>query len=112
MNEHLFVAGIPATGKSRLGQWLAETRGYVHIDAERVDGIDFDRVGLHDQWDEVLATGGAGRFAEGLSGLGRPVIVDWGLPTRFLYVVVALQEAGIRTWWIDGDRDHARAAFI
>src|SRR5438093_3341302 len=34
MAYHLFVAGVPATGKTWLGCWLAE-RGYIHIDAEK-----------------------------------------------------------------------------
>jgi shikimate kinase len=41
MTKHLFIAGVPATGKTWLGSWLAAERGYRHIGAEKNDGIDF-----------------------------------------------------------------------
>ncbi len=64
----LFVAGVPATGKSWLGRWLAEERGYVHIDAERDGGADLDRAGVHREWDELISTCRATRFVEAIPG--------------------------------------------
>lgn len=112
MNEHLFVAGVPATGKSWLGWWLAETYEYVHIDAEKDAGSDFDRAGVRDEWKELVATGRAHNFVAAVGGVGKRFIINWGFPTRFLYVVSALQVAGVRAWWLHGDRAHARKAFM
>lgn len=112
MKRHLFVAGVPATGKSWLGQWLAETRGYLHIDAEKDGGVDFDRAGVHDEWNELIATGRAHTFVTALSRARKPVIVNWGFPIRFLYVVSALQVEGVQAWWFHGESAHARRAFV
>jgi hypothetical protein len=109
---HLFVAGVPATGKSWLGQWLAEKHGYLHIDAERDGGIDFDRVGVHEEWDDLISTRSARKFIAAISEKGKPVIVNWGFPTDFLYVVVALKAEGVDTWWFNGESKVARQAFV
>jgi hypothetical protein len=109
---HLFLAGVPATGKSWLGQWLAEQHGYLHIDAERDRGADFDRAGVHEDWQDLLATGRARRFLAAINELHRPVIVNWGFPTRFLYVVVGLQAEGVHTWWFKAETEAARRAFV
>jgi len=101
MSDHdLFVAGVPATGESWLGQWLAQEHGYVHIDAERVGGEDFDRAGIHSEWDYLISTGRAAKFVEALARLSKPVVIDWGFPTWLLYVIRALQAEGVQAWWI------------
>jgi hypothetical protein len=110
--EHLFIAGVPATGKSWLGQWLAESHGYVHIDAEIDGGADFDRAGVHDEWDDLISTGRAAKFVRAIGRLPKTVVVNWGFPTRFLYVVSALQAEGVKTWWFNAQPDAARRAFI
>ena len=111
MSTHLFIAGIPATGKTWLGSWLAETRGYLHIDAERDSGADFDRLGVHAAWNQLITTGRGRSFVAALDRLSKPVIVNWGFPLDYLYVVTALQEAGIDAWWLGADRAQARAGF-
>ncbi len=108
----LFVAGVPATGKSWLGQWLAENHGYVHIDAERDGGADFDRARIHSDWDDLISTGRARRFVKAVRKLGRRVVVNWGFPTRYLYVVSALQAEGVSAWWLQASRKLARRAFV
>ena len=113
MTRHdLFVAGVPATGKSWLGQWLAEAHGYLHIDAERDGGSDFDQAGVHNEWDQLMSTGLANTFVKAIRSLSKPVIVNWGFPTRYLYVVSALQAEGVRIWWFHARRHLARQAFV
>jgi len=112
MSPHLFLAGVPATGKSWLGPWLAEEHGYVHIDAEKCGGIDFDRAGLRREWNELVEAGRATSFLAAVGRLAMPVVVDWGFPTRFLYVVAALQAEGVHAWWFHAQRDQARTAFV
>ncbi len=111
MAYHLFVAGVPATGKTWLGCWLAE-RGYIHIDAEKNQGADFDRVGLHGAWDQLIAARQALPFVKAASALGKPVVVNWGFRLCYLYVVTALQSEGVAAWWLHAKREQARAAFL
>jgi hypothetical protein len=112
ITSHLFVAGVPATGKSWLGEWLAEQHGYLHIDAERGDGADFDKADVHEEWDDLVFTGRAGRFIAAINQQRSPVIVNWGFPVRFLYVVAALQAEGVHAWWFNAETEIARRAFI
>lgn len=109
--HHLFLAGVPATGKTRLGAWLSD-HGYIHIDAEVDGGIDFDRLGIHAEWNDVLATGRAGAFGTAVQALNQPVVINWGFPVEYLYVVSALRAAAFDAWWIGGDRRHARDAYV
>jgi hypothetical protein len=44
--------------------------------------------------------------------LGGPVLLDWGFPPPFLWLVRSLNDAGVAAWWFDGDREAARANFI
>jgi hypothetical protein len=109
---HLFVGGVPATGKSWLGQWLAERHGYLHIDAERDNGAAFDGLGVHVAWNDLILSGRAPSFLAAINRLRRPVIVNWGFPTRYLYVVTALQAEGVHAWWFNADTEAARRAFV
>ena len=95
----IFIAGVPATGKSWLGQWLAEKHGYIHIDAERDRGADLEGAGVRNEWNQLISTGRAGTFVKAIRRLPNPVIVNWGFPTRYLYVVSALQAEGLQAWW-------------
>lgn len=111
MPAHLFITGVPCTGKSWLGNWLATERGWMHIDAEHWS--DYESDGIHGAWDEFLMkTGRATDFIRAVSRKGRPMIVNWGLPMHDLFVVAALQAEGVATWWLSGERNHARKAFI
>jgi hypothetical protein len=113
MTRHdLFVAGVPATGKSWLGHWLAEEHGYLHIDAERAGGADFNRAGVHNEWNDLVSNGRATSFVRAIRRLPSPVVVNWGFPTRYLYVVRALQAEGLDTWWFNAPRNLARQAFV
>ena len=111
MSTHLFIAGIPATGKTWLGSWLAETRGYLHIDVERDSGADFDRLGVHAAWNRLITTGRGRSFVAALDRLSKPVIVNWGFPPRLLNVVQRLKAARLVPWWFEADHDAARRAF-
>lgn len=112
MLRHLFISGVPATGKTWLGTWLAEKQGYVHIDAEKDGGSDFDGVGIHSEFDELLATGRANALVRGMERIGKPVVLNWGMRMEDLFVVTALQEERVGTWWLRADREPARKAFI
>jgi cytidylate kinase len=109
---HLFVAGVPATGKTWLGTWLAQKQGYMHIDAEKDDGVDFDDAGIHEEWDEMLDTGRAKKFVAAINRLPKQVIINWGLAMEALFVVTALEAEGFEAWWLNAVPAQARKAFI
>src|SRR5947208_641927 len=98
MAEDLFMAGVPATGKTWLGNWLSETQGYVHLDVEKDRGADLDHTNLHQEWDELLRTGNAKNFMTAAKRLNRPLVVNWGFPMGYLRAAAALQEAGVELW--------------
>lgn len=112
MPQLLLVSGVPCTGKSLLGSYLARERGYIHIDAERDHGADFDRAGIHREWDEFLNTGLGQAFVDAAARLGKPIVLNWGMPMNFLPIGPALQAAGMEAWWLYADRAAARSAFI
>ena len=112
MPLNLFISGVPATGKTWLGNWLAQTRGYVHIDAEKNRGADLDRENLHREWKELLDTGRANNFIIAAERLKRPFVINWGFPMRYLSAVDALRRAGVDLWWLHADRGQARTALI
>jgi hypothetical protein len=112
MPQLLFISGEPCTGKSLLGSYLADERGYIHIDAERDHGVDFDRVGIHQEWEGFLRTRQGHTFVRAIARLGKPIILDWGMRMNFLSIVPPLQGAGMEAWWLCADRALARIAFI
>lgn len=105
----LFVAGIPASGKSHFGRWLQAIHGYLHIDAE-IPG-QLDAYALHEVWDAGLRQANAGAFVEAVQALGRPVVLNWGFPPRCLPFVTSLRSEGFAVWWFDADYSAARLAY-
>jgi hypothetical protein len=85
---------------------------FSHVDAEKNNGAGFDTLGIHTEWDQVIAKGRAERLAAATEGLSQPVVINWGFPPNYLYVVRAMQVAGMGVWWIHANREAARSAFI
>jgi hypothetical protein len=112
MSPHLFFSGVPCTGKSLLGGWLAKERGYIHIDAERKNGIELKEAGIYDEWTELVVIGKAKSFLAAIDRLKRPLILDWGFPVQLAFVLAVLQAEGFIAWWIGADRAMARKVFV
>src|SRR5216683_8158329 len=105
----LFIAGIPAAGKSNLGNWLEAQHGFIHIDDEKNHRLD--ELGVHDLWDSCLASMDCAPFAQQLRQLRRPVIFNWGFPGSYWPAAAALKQAGFTCWWFDADIVRARLEF-
>jgi hypothetical protein len=60
----------------------------------------------------LIQTGSAKGFISSVRRLGKPIVLNWGFKTHFLYVVIALQAEGVEAWWLKANRVQARAAFI
>lgn len=106
----VLLSGIPATGKSTYGRWLAETKGFVHVDVEAPGALVTHSLDV--AWRGMFKTGAVRAFIDQVGQLGTEVAIDWGFPPTCLPVVRAIQAAGVGTWWFDGDRAAARRAFL
>jgi hypothetical protein len=111
----ILIAGIPASGKSTFAGWLAETKGFIHIDMELPDTelSSLKRMGFEREWDACWRTGDAAGFLKALKGRNSSVALDWGFPAnhQVFFVLSRLKAAGVGLWWFDGDRLAARTLF-
>ena len=103
----VLVCGIPGFLKTIYSNWLAQQKGFNHLDFDellsgRGSPRQLELIGL-------LNTSPKG-FVHKLSRRGRTVI-DWGFPPVNIALVRALQERGISVWWFDGDREAALQSF-
>ncbi len=105
----LFVAGVPAAGKSYFGRWLESHQGFIHIDPE--ENHLLDSLGVDPTWGACVASLDCNAFANALRQLDRPVVFNWGFPVSMLPVVAALKSAGFACWWLDANITQARAEF-
>src|ERR1017187_9558778 len=111
----ILIAGIPASGKSTFGKWLAKTHGFIHVDMELPDtgpgGLK--ALGLGSEWKAFLLETDSDSFLKSLREYSTSVALDWGFPPNpwMLSVVSRLDAGGVRLWWFDGDRLAARALF-
>lgn len=106
----VLISGIPASGKSSYGRWLAREKGFMHLDVEQ-PGV-LRQTGLEAQWNDMFAAASVELFVKALRLAGPPVVLDWGFPPRCLSIVEALKNAGVDIWWFDGDRRAARESFL
>jgi hypothetical protein len=109
----ILIAGISATCKSHFGQWLAETKGFLHVDMELPDAEPYSwgRNGLRKEWDVFCDGSDRGALIRELKGRTAPVVLNWGFPPWMLPVVSALKASGVSLWWFDGDRVTARKVY-
>jgi hypothetical protein len=106
----IFIAGIPASGKTYFGNWLAREKKFVHVNLEANDQV---KLGLGKEWDRACGTpGSAHEFVKGLKAMGRDVVVTWGFPPPCLFIVERLIGEGMEPWWFDGDHKAAEQAYM
>jgi hypothetical protein len=106
----LLIAGIPATGKSHFGRWVANQHGYVHVDVEEPGRLEALHLVL--TWNACFDAGAVSGLLDSLRALGPRVVLDWGFPPEWLQVVRKMRDGGMDIWWFDGDRGRAREEFI
>ncbi len=97
----VLISGIPATGKTGFGEWLARNRGFHHYDFEknpaRLDVLAMDPAAFIDA-----------------ARAGHPdLVLTWGFPPNAVCVtkVGELHAVGLVPWWFDGDRDAALESY-
>ena len=101
----ILLSGVPATGKSTFGRYLAREYSFAHYDLER-----HPRGWPHP---DLKATWEASRqaFVAQLKQRHKRVALDWGFPVHCLPIVDELRAQGVRLIWFDGDRRRARSVF-
>ena len=99
--KKLLITGIPGTGKTNLGNYLAAECGYIHIDMESGDYIS------------AIMTNPTS-FIENLVNKHNNIVTTWGfVPSdEQIQIVNLFRNYDFRIIWFDGDRETARSKFI
>jgi hypothetical protein len=105
----LLIAGIPAAGKSKFGNWLHENHGYIHIDMDKELGKS---TRIDHAFGAFLFTCDVHQLLDVLDRLGHLVVIDWGFMPMWIPYISAMMRNGMVLWWLDGDRRRAREKFI
>jgi gluconate kinase len=104
----LLVCGIPASGKSTFGTFMARNHGFAHYDLECFpQGWPCPDQDLHDLWERSRQ-----KFITEVGRRHARVVLDWGFPAAYRSWVDELRAGGAKVVWFDGDRQAAREAFI
>jgi gluconate kinase len=105
----LLLTGIPGTGKTSAGEYLAHHHGFAHLEAEVFAGSRSisNRQEWETLWQEFLAR------ADALKKAGKSVVITWGfMPGVDDKTIRSLQAMGFTMVWFDGDRKAARREFL
>jgi hypothetical protein len=113
----LILWGVPGVGKSTFAAWLVKEKGFAHVDTD-VGGGGGSRAAK--AWRAVLEKlgtpeqlGKAKEFMKVAPYNPQPVVVEYGM---FAYpeaiaLLRTLRDWGADTWWFDGERNAALAAW-
>lgn len=101
----VLLSGRPGAGKTKYAGWLAEQRGFRHVETD----------GEWSAWGPLLCQDGQASALEverTARGIGRNVVVEWGFRVELLSRVGQLRDVGFDAWWFDGDEAAARAGYV
>jgi hypothetical protein len=101
----ILLSGRPGSGKTSYGSWLAEQRGFVHIDTD-FRWTEWGPLICVENLDQAVMTRNRTR------ALGPDVIIEWGFRPALLRCVRLLRSAGFDSWWLDGDEAGSRHGFM
>jgi len=106
-NRTILVCGIPGSGKTTYCRWLAQQKGFDHLDFdELLSGRGAPaHLGLI-----VLVKTNPKDFVHKLSRR-KLTVIDWGFRPTDISLIRVLQAGGIAVWWFDGDREAALQSF-
>ena len=107
MSSIYLISGVPCCLKTKFGDWLRDNRGFLHIDME----TNFDTGPFHPMWAKSLPND-IQSFADALKPIHPRIVLTWGYPIKCLPWIPQFQNAGVQSWWFDGDVDLARSNWI
>jgi len=95
----LFIAGIPGTGKTTIGDFLAEKYKYIHINMEK----DHRASKIMENYDKFITD-----FFSGTSN----IVITWGFSPdqETTDIINQLRKYGFGIFWFDGNHISARKA--
>jgi hypothetical protein len=100
MSRNLLITGIPATGKTTIGDYLAREHGFAHIDME-ADNFK-NTIDLVRDADTFFT-----RFPDS------DTVITWGFdPYDMRLFVQRFVNSGFKLFWLDGDRAAALRNFL
>ncbi len=97
----ILIVGIPGTGKTTIGNYLQNKRGYEHIDMESGDNI-------------LKAYKRPEQFICRLKNISGDLVVTWGFVPidQFIDLIRELKILGFKVIWFDGNREFSKQSFI
>jgi hypothetical protein len=99
----LLLAGLPATGKSEFGRYLAQAHGFAHFDLENGG---WPSAVAHEVWNQSRS-----EFVALIRNLHDRVALDWGFPPAYLSWAHELSACSVKPIWFGGDRAQVRANY-
>jgi hypothetical protein len=105
----LLVAGVPATGKTTVGDYLKNNHNFIHFDVESEDA---DPRTSHLR--KLFWEANINQFLDEL-GTDKGVVITWGFvcdDPNSLHIIKKLQEHGFRFIWFFAEEPLARIAFL
>lgn len=105
LKKRILITGIPASGKTAIGDYFRDKLSYTHCDLERL--CDLNRV-----WETGIMVDFK-RLVRILGGYRENVIVTWGFASVCdIDFVKRLKSNGFKLFWFDGNRPAALRAYI
>ena len=98
------LCGIPATGKTKFGEYLEQEEHFAHYDMEKEKM--WPRPDLHGLWNSDRAS-----FLSKLKEIHDRIVLNWGFPTQCQSIIENLQTLGVTLVWFDGDIAQARESY-
>ncbi|MBN8675426.1 MAG: hypothetical protein J0L56_14950 [Chitinophagales bacterium] len=99
MPVKILLTGIPGTGKTTIGDYLRDTKEYLHINMED-QTVTSQILNIY-------------QFVDELANNDKNIVVTWGfVPNESQTdIVLYFRNRGFSLIWLDGNREAARAAF-
>lgn len=96
----ILLTGLPATGKTCIGNYLRVHKKYEHFEVE-----DFIKTLPYHEWVK--------RLMEFIEKPGEDKVITWGIvPDRDLQCILYIKSKGYRMFWFDGPRTAVERHFL
>jgi shikimate kinase len=108
--KRIIIAGVPATGKTFMGDYMENNLGFKHFDVENMKEEDAREINIRNLFCEVNID----QFIKEI-GSDSDIVITWGFvcdDQRSLSIIKKLQENGFKFIWFFAEESLARIAFL